>query len=97
VEQAAILRQLDVDEIDRILARGRRRGAARDLLWDEQLLAIEADGEETHGTPAAFPRDRKRDQILAAVGYRTARITWHQVTHEPTAVVHRIAHMLNAT
>ncbi len=66
-----------------------------DMLWEEQRLAIETDGEETHGTPAAFQRDRKRDQILTAAGYRTARITWRQVQDEPAAVVHRIARMLN--
>ena len=38
VEQAAILRLLDVDAIDRILARGRRRGAPR-------LRVILAPGE----------------------------------------------------
>lgn len=65
------------------------------MLWEEQLLAIETDGQETHGTPAAFQRDRKRDQILTAAGYRTARITWRQVTDEPNAVVNRIARMLN--
>ena len=149
VEQAAILRVLDVDEIDRILARGRRRGAPRlrviltpwrstveqrprlrsrlearllprlieegltiprsnakldidgyrvevDLLWEEQRLAIETDGEQTHGTPVAFHRDRKRDQILLAAGYRTARITWDQVRDEPAAVINRIARMLRA-
>jgi very-short-patch-repair endonuclease len=148
VEQAAILRLLDVDEIDRILVRGRRQGAPRlrailtpwrgtreqrpvvrsrlearllprlieeglpaprtnvklrieghrfeiDMLWDEQRLAIETDGEETHGTRAAFQRDRKRDQILTAAGYRTARITWRQVVDEPNAVIRRIARMLN--
>jgi very-short-patch-repair endonuclease len=142
VEQAAILRLLDIDEIDRILAQGRRRGAPRlrtilapwrrggegtpklrsrlearllprlieeglpaprtnvklaieghrfevDLLWDEQRLVIETDGEETHGTRAAFQRDRWRDQLLTAAGYRTARITWRQVVDEPNAVVHR--------
>jgi len=147
VEQAAILRRLDIEEIDRILARGRRRGAPRlrailapwrrsleqrpvlrsrlearlfprlveeglpvprsnvklsierqrieaDLLWEEQRLIIETDGEETHGTPMAFQRDRKRDQILVAAGYRTARVTWAQVRDEPTAVVNRIARML---
>lgn len=147
VEQAAILRLLDVDEIDRILARGRRRGAPRlrailapwrktlerrpvlrsrlearllprlieeglpaprcnaklrieghrlevDLLWEEQRLAIETDGEETHGTPAAFQRDRFRDQVLLAAGYRTARVTWSQVRDEPAAVINRIARML---
>jgi very-short-patch-repair endonuclease len=150
VEQAAILRRLDVDEIDRILSLGRRRGGPRlrtilapwrntpeqrprlrsrlearllprlveeglpaprtnvklrveghsfeiDLLWDEQRLVIETDGEETHGTRAAFQRDRKRDQILTAAGYRTARITWRQVVDEPAAVVDRIARMLKAT
>jgi very-short-patch-repair endonuclease len=147
VEQTAILRRLDIDEIDRILARGRRRGAPRlrtilapwrrsleqrpvlrsrlearlfprlieeglpvprcnvelriegqrieaDLLWEEQRLVIETDGEETHGTPMAFQRDRKRDQILIAAGYRTARVTWDQVRDEPVAVVNRIALML---
>lgn|SRR6188474_553703 len=129
VEQAAIQRQLDVEEVDRVLSRGRRRGAPRlrtilapwrktrerrpvvrsrlearllprlieegipvprsnvkleidgrrfevDLLWEKQRLVIEADGEETHGTHAAFQRDRRRDQILIAAGYRTARVTW---------------------
>lgn len=150
VEQAAIMRLLDIEEIDRILARGRRVGAPRlrtiispwretreerpmlrsrlearllprlideglpapranaklrveghlfeiDLFWEEQRLAIETDGEETHGTPAAFQRDRKRDQILTAAGYRTARITWAQVRDEPNAVIHRIARMLKPT
>lgn len=149
VEQAAILRRLDVEEIDRILSLGRRRGAPRlrtilapwretreerpivrsrlearllpllieeglptprtnvklrlegqlfevDLLWEEQRLAIETDGEETHDTRAAFQRDRKRDQILTAAGYRTSRITWEQVRDEPNAVINRVARMLKA-
>jgi very-short-patch-repair endonuclease len=68
-----------------------------DLLWDEQQLVIETDGEEAHGTSAAFQRDRWRDQLLTAAGYRTARITWRQVIDEPTAVVRRIAQMLEVT
>lgn len=147
VEQAAVLRLLDIEEIDRILALGRRRGAPRlranlapwrstleqrpllrsrlearllpllveeglppprcnaklsidehrfevDLLWEKQRLAIETDGEQTHGTSAAFERDRRRDQILVAAGYRTARVTWGQVRNEPSLVVDRIARML---
>lgn len=149
VEQAAVLRLLDVTEIDLVLARGRRRGAPRlreilyawrvedkaiphlrsplearllpllakeglprprcnvqlridvhdlevDLLWDEHQLVIETDGEQTHGTRVAFQRDRWRDQLLTAAGYRTARITWKQIEDEPTAVVSRIARMLRA-
>jgi very-short-patch-repair endonuclease len=68
-----------------------------DLLWEEQRLIVETDGEETHGTPMAFQRDRKRDQILVAAGYRTARVTWDQVRDEPTAVVDRITRMLKVT
>jgi REase_MTES_1575 len=67
-----------------------------DLLWEEQRVAIEADGEETHGTPAAFQSDRRRDQILAAAGYRTARITWRQLEDELHATVDRIAQILRA-
>jgi len=147
VEQAAVLRELDVHEVDRILARGRRRGArwlrvalepwrtddewkprlrspleARllpalleaglprpkcnakmlvdgekveiDLLWEEQRLAIEADGEEAHGTRGAFQSDRRRDQLLLAAGYRVARVTWRQAERETAAVVARIERML---
>ncbi len=149
VEQAAIMRKLDVEEIDLVLSRGRRRGAPRlrrvllpwrytaesrpvirsrlearllprlieeglpaprtnvklkledrsievDMLWERQRLAIETDGEETHGTAVAFQRDRRRDQALVAAGYRTARVTWAQVRDEPAAVVNRIARMLRA-
>jgi very-short-patch-repair endonuclease len=147
VEQAAVLRLLDLDAVDLVLSRGRRRGAPRlravlapwrntresrpvvrsrlearllpllidkelpaprcnvkleidghrlevDLLWEEQRLVVETDGEETHGTSAAFQRDRWRDQLLIAAGYRTARVTWAQVRDEPKAVVSRIARML---
>ncbi|HMJ73953.1 MAG TPA: DUF559 domain-containing protein [Solirubrobacterales bacterium] len=149
VEQAAVLRLLDIRDVDRVLARGRRRGApvlrpildvwrtederiprlrnpfeARvlpglvevglprpqcnvklridghilevDLLWKEQRLVIETDGEETHGTRAAFQHDRWRDQVLAAAGYRTARVTWRQMENEPASTLKRIKRMLEA-
>jgi Protein of unknown function (DUF559) len=147
IEQAAFKRLLDVEEIDRMLDRRRRRGApmlrrvlvpwrtplgrrarvrspmeARmiaasteaglppprcnfkltldgerfefDFLWEEQRLVIETDGEETHGTPVAFQEDRKRDQILAANGYRSARITWEQMEDEPAATMARLRRIL---
>lgn len=149
VEQAAVLRLLDVRALDRMLACGPRRGAPQlrailaawrsegerfprlrsgiegrllaaivesglprprcnvalqvdgnrlevDLLWQDQGLVVETDGEKTHGTRAAFRRDRWRDQILAAAGYRTARVTWSQLEDEPTATVERIGRMLAA-
>ncbi len=148
VEQAAVLRLLDIPDVDRVLARGRRRGAPQlrdilvawrgeerlprlrsllearlfpalveaglprpqcnvklridgecfevDLLWGVQRLVIETDGEETHGTRVAFHQDRRRDQVLCASGYRTARVTWRQLEDEPSALVARIERMLKA-
>jgi hypothetical protein len=149
VEQTAVLRLLDVPEIDRILARGRRRGAPNlrivldlwrtdderkprlrsplearilpvlvaagiphpecnfklrisgewleiDLFWREQRLAIETDGEETHGIRSAFQSDRRRDQLLVAAGYRVVRVTWRQIEDEPVAVATRIKRMLES-
>lgn len=147
VEQAATLRLLDLQAIDRVLQRGRRRGApglrailadwrtederlprlrspleARlfaalsraalplpqcnmrlvvdghrfevDFLWRDQRLVIETDGQRSHHTTVAFRRDRFRDQILMAAGYRTARVTWDQMEAEPRAVISRIRRML---
>jgi Protein of unknown function (DUF559) len=147
IEQAAVLQLLDIEQIDRILSRRRRRGAPRlrsmiavwrdagadrpqlrsllearllaaiveaglprprcnvvlrvdgvrfevDMLWEAQRLVVETDGERTHRTHAAFHRDRRRDQVLVAAGYRTARVTWAQLEDEPTATIERIGRML---
>jgi hypothetical protein len=65
-----------------------------DFLWDEQRVVVETDGAATHHTPVAFQRDRWRDQVLIAAGYRVPRITWDQMKYEREAVVARIAHTL---
>lgn len=67
-----------------------------DFLWPERRLVVETDGRETHETPVAFQRDRRRDQILVAAGYRVARATWDQIHREPDDVVARIAGALGA-
>jgi hypothetical protein len=68
-----------------------------DFLWKEQRLVVETDGRQTHETPVAFQRDRRRDQLLLAGGYRVARATWDQVHGELEAVVERIADTLGVT
>jgi hypothetical protein len=65
-----------------------------DFLWEKQRVVVETDGEGTHGTPVAFQRDRRRDQILVAAGYRVPRATWAQMRDELDAVVQRIARTL---
>ncbi|MFN8218197.1 MAG: type IV toxin-antitoxin system AbiEi family antitoxin domain-containing protein [Solirubrobacterales bacterium] len=54
-----------------------------DALWPHQRLAVELDGAAVHRTHRAFQRDRERDRILVAEGYRTARVTWEQLHGEP--------------
>jgi very-short-patch-repair endonuclease len=65
-----------------------------DFLWEQLHVVVETDGEGSHGTPVAFQRDRRRDQILVASGYRVARATWRQMHHELDAVVARISRTL---
>ncbi|MGV1049090.1 MAG: DUF559 domain-containing protein [Solirubrobacterales bacterium] len=68
-----------------------------DFLWQERRLVVETDGRQTHATPVAFQRDRRRDQILVAAGYRVARATWDQIHGELEAVVARIGSALESS
>jgi very-short-patch-repair endonuclease len=65
-----------------------------DMLWPEQRVVVEADGYDTHRHPAAFERDRRRDQVLQAAGYHVIRVTWRQLKREPVGVAVRIAQTL---
>lgn len=66
-----------------------------DFLWEGSMVIVETDGRETHETPTAFQDDRKRDQFLAAEGYRVVRVTWDQIHGEREAVLGRIARALS--
>jgi hypothetical protein len=65
-----------------------------DFLWGAQRVVAETDGRQTHETPVAFQRDRRRDQILASGGYLVVRVTWEQMQREFDAVVRRIERAL---
>ena len=58
-----------------------------DFCWPDRRLVVEADSYEFHGTPAAFERDRRRDQLLKAAGWERLRITWRQVNEHPQQVI----------
>lgn len=58
-----------------------------DALWEAERVAVELDSRSVHSTPRNFESDRFRDRILIAEGYRTMRITWRQLQHEPIAIV----------
>ncbi len=57
-----------------------------DFLWRAQKLVVEVDGYAFHGHRAAFERDRAKDQVLVAAGYRVIRVTWRQLEREPLVV-----------
>jgi very-short-patch-repair endonuclease len=65
-----------------------------DFIWRAQRVAVETDGHETHRTRQAFERDRRRDQRLAAAGWRPIRVTWRQIMRTPEQVSATLAALL---
>ncbi|HEX7279494.1 MAG TPA: DUF559 domain-containing protein [Solirubrobacterales bacterium] len=66
-----------------------------DFLWEKEMVVVETDGRERHETPEAFQSDRRRDQFLAATGYRVLRVTWDQIHSEPAEVLDRVRRALS--
>jgi very-short-patch-repair endonuclease len=58
-----------------------------DFLIADARLVVETDGWRYHRTQQAFERDRRRDAVLIAHGYRTLRLTHNGLTHDQTGVV----------
>jgi hypothetical protein len=69
-------------------------GFELDLYWPEHRFAIELDLFETHGTRAAFERDRKRQEDLLLAGISMTRATGPRLEREPRAVIERISRLL---
>jgi very-short-patch-repair endonuclease len=65
-----------------------------DLLWRDLRLIVEVDGYASHGTRAAFGRDRRQDARLQAAGFVVIRFTAVQI--EPLAVLARLAQSILA-
>ena len=74
----------------------RIEGARVDFLWRRQRLIVETDGWDAHSGRIAFEDDRERDQRLLAAGYIVMRVTWRQLTEQPTRLVARLAALLAA-
>ena len=58
-----------------------------DCLWPRQRLIVELDGRAVHGTVRAFERDRERDRLLVADGWRVVRVTWRQLRDDAPSVL----------
>jgi hypothetical protein len=69
-------------------------GFELDCYWPEYRFAVELDLFETHGTRAAFERDRKRQEDLLLAGIAMTRVTGPRLEREPDEVIARIARLL---
>ena len=56
-----------------------------DFFWRRENFVVEVDGFAFHSTARRFENDRRRDARLAAGGVRVMRVTWHQLTREPSS------------
>jgi hypothetical protein len=72
------------------------QGFELDCYWPEHRFAVELDVFETHGTRAAFERDRKRQEDLLLAGIQMTRVTGPRLEREPEEVIRRVARLLTA-
>ncbi len=69
-------------------------GYELDAYWEAERFVVELDVFETHGTRAAFERDRLRQEDLKLIGIEMIRVTGSRLDREPDAVIDRIATLL---
>ncbi|MGN6815283.1 MAG: type IV toxin-antitoxin system AbiEi family antitoxin domain-containing protein [Solirubrobacterales bacterium] len=70
-------------------------GFELDAYWPEYRFAVELDVFETHGTRAAFERDRMRQEDLLLAGIVITRVTGPRLQQEPAEVIRRVARLLS--
>ena len=66
-----------------------------DFVWRDRRVIVELDGWAAHGTATAFERDRARDRMLSAHGWRLVRITWRHLHEERDAVASDLVRILD--
>jgi hypothetical protein len=66
-----------------------------DFVWRDRRVIVELDGWAAHGTATAFERDRARDRMLSAHGWRLVRITWRHLHEERDAVESDLVRILD--
>jgi very-short-patch-repair endonuclease len=61
-------------------------GFELDAYWAAERFVVELDVYETHGTRAAFERDRQRQDDLMLIGVEMIRVTGPRLKREPRQV-----------
>jgi hypothetical protein len=69
-------------------------GFELDAYWPDLRFAVELDLYETHGSRAAFERDRLRQEELKLRGIELIRVTGPRFRREPQQVINRISALL---
>ncbi len=71
-------------------------GLEVDFACAARRLVLEGDGWEYHSSRASFERDRWRDLILTAGGWRVVRLTWRRLSDEPDRVADLLRRAVDA-
>lgn len=69
-------------------------GYELDAYWPDLRFAVELDLFETHGSRAAFERDRLRQEELKLLGVEMIRVTKPRLDREPDVVIRNLAALL---
>ncbi len=69
-------------------------GFELDVYWPDRRFAVELDTYATHGTRAAFERDRLRQEELKLAGIEMMRVTDVRFHREPAVVLGRLTRLL---
>ncbi len=69
-------------------------GYELDAYWQEERFAVELDAFATHGSRAAFERDRLRQEDLKLIGVEMIRLTGPRLEREPQQVIARLRTLL---
>ena len=70
-------------------------GLEVDAFWERERFVVELDVYETHGSHAAFERDRLRQEDLQLLGIGMTRVTGPRLERESQRVLMRIATLLS--
>jgi very-short-patch-repair endonuclease len=81
-----LLRLIEDAGLPRPLRNARVEGLEVDFLWPDLRLVVEMDGYRWHSSRAQLNRDRERDSILTARGYRVLRISYDQLRNPPRLI-----------
>jgi very-short-patch-repair endonuclease len=69
--------------------------ARLDFAWPSRMLAVEADGRETHDKPEALYGDRPRQNLVSLAGWKVLRFTWDDLVHRPDWIVSQVRQALS--